>query len=143
MLKIKYWLFLSLFALICPCFGAEFKSYVKLDIVDVHDGDTVKANIILPADIILSRQAVRFDYDAYEVGSRGKLVITEEEKKKGRKARQDLIDLFEESSIIYGEFFATSTRDSFGRLLIKPTAITKDGKIINVKLYMEELGNVR
>lgn len=125
------------------CFAKEFPQYVKIELLSAHDGDTIKANIHLPANIILSNEYVRFDYDAWEISSRTGQKITLKEKESGKKALQDLLDIFEETDIIYGEFFAKTNRDSFGRLLIKPTLKMKDGSVVDLRKYMEEKGNIR
>jgi hypothetical protein len=134
---------LSLFILLAPINDVEFPQYVQLEVLDVHDGDTIKANVHLPGGVSLNNESVRFNYDAWEVGRRNGQKVTDEEIVKGKKARQDLLDIFERSSTIYGTFFAKSNRDSFGRLLIKPTAKLKDGSILNISEEMKSKGNLR
>ena len=121
----------------------DFKQYVEIDVISVHDGDTIKANVILPGKVSLINENVRFDYDAWEVGHRNGKNITDAEKIKGQKAKKDFEELLENSDKVYGEFFSKDTRDSFGRLLIKPTLKMKDGSIVELNKYMADKGNIR
>lgn len=135
--------FILLAFLFLASVDTEFPQYVTLEVISVHDGDTIKANVHLPGGVSLNNESVRFDYDAWEVGNRNGQNVTDVEVAKGKKARQDLLDIFERSDKIYGTFFAKSNRDSFGRLLLKPTAKLKNGKILDISQEMKNRGNLR
>lgn len=143
MLKFSLYFTCIIISLLLVFNDNDFKQYVKIEVISVHDGDTIKANIHLPGGVSLNNESVRFDYDAWEIGNRNGQNVTPKEIVKGKKARQDLLDIFERSDIIYGTFFAKSNRDSFGRLLIKPVAKLKDGSVLDIRQEMETLGNLR
>lgn len=88
-----------------------------LENIEVKDGDTIQADIILPFDITLRNQTIRAaDYDSPEISRhRQKVEISDEEIKQGMLAKRFLAD-----KLLIGKLYIAQykrNRDIYGRIL--------------------------
>jgi hypothetical protein len=110
-----------------------------------HDADTaVDVVVKLPYGVLLEEsRGIRDDgYDAWEVGSRGGIDVTAEEKARGREALSKIKDLSVGKSL-YLVPSGRGKRDSFGRLLGSLWLIGSDGKAIKVSDWAKANGHAR
>lgn len=123
---------------------------VPIAVLDVKDGDTILADLLLPWDVTLRGQSIRENsYDAWESSKRRQSEaagpITDEEVAKGKIATDALKALLAEGEVFlepqrkegsYGE------RDVFGRVLGK-LWVHRDEKWIDVGKEMIRAGHDR
>ena len=88
-------LFLAL-CLFLPLIGCDyepiFAQEYPLKVLEIQDGDTITAEIDLGFDTFIKRKIRIKDVDVWESGDRRGQIVTEEEKAKGREAREFLKD---------------------------------------------------
>jgi endonuclease YncB( thermonuclease family) len=110
-------------------------------VTSVHDADTISATIHLPFGVDLPDRPLRaFGYDAWEVSRiRQTIYVSDDEIKKGLKARNEFNDLLKTGKLFVEE---TNQRDPYGRLHVKfwiQTAV----EWIYVPKWMEDHGHCR
>lgn len=89
----------------------------ELQNIEVKDGDTLNADILLPFDITLRNQNIRAaDYDAPEISTHRQTVkVTPEEIKQGLIAKRFLSNKLLVSKVYIAQY--KKNRDAYGRLL--------------------------
>lgn len=77
----------------------EEVSLYSLSNIEVHDGDTLTADVKLGFNVVLTHQTIRFkDFDAWEISTGRRTVkVTPEETQKGIKARDFVVNLLKKS----------------------------------------------
>lgn len=118
-------------------------SALKCDVIDVHDGDTVKVTIHCPLlGIDAPNVSIRaYGYDAYEITrTRQTVTVTDAEIVKGKAARDDLAQL-----IAGGELWLEDSgqRDPYGRTSAWLWVKLGDGSWVFVPKYMDDHGHLR
>lgn len=137
------YIILFLMLLVGIAYSNEYDhEFVTLELLEIHDGDTIKANILLPLGLVMTRETVRFDYDTWEIGHRTGKNIDDSERILGLAAKNDLDKLLRSGKII-GVPFTKDKRDHFGRLLLKPIVIQPNNQQIDVHTHMKEKGYIR
>jgi len=110
----------------------------------VYDGDTLtQATVQLDFGAALTGQSIRFfDFDAWELTSARQTVqVTDAEKAKGRKARDELAALLKE-----GEVWIQPTGDGksvYGRLEADVWLVRAKEKPLHVATWLRERGHER
>lgn len=119
--------------------------YVPIEVLSVHDGDTLKANIVLPfGSVVLREQNIRLQgFDAWEINRiRQTVVITEEELHKGREAKAALIKLLTATGTrVYAQ--PSDDKGAYGRVSAVLAVQQADGKLVDVASWMKERGHGR
>ena len=119
-------------------------SAVLCTVIEVHDGDTIIADMHLPFGIDLPRRSIRlYGADALEVSRTRQTVgfITDEELAKGKIARDDLAKLLKTCDL-YAE--DSGHGDPYGRPSAILWAKPKDGKPwILIAAWLEQRGYLR
>lgn len=77
----------------------EEVSLYSLSNVEIHDGDTLTADVKLGFNVILTHQTIRFkDFDAWEISTGRRTVkVTPEEIQKGLQARDFVVNLLKKT----------------------------------------------
>lgn len=91
---------------------------LRLENIEVVDGDTIHADICFPYGVCLTHQTIRAsDYDAWESRRTRRAVgtITDAEIEKGKIAKADLEALKADGFFLVPE--GKGTRDNYGRIL--------------------------
>lgn len=116
----------------------------ELTVIDVHDGDSLRADIHLPFGIDLRNQPIRaYGYDAWELARQREQVIgkiTDGEISKGKEARDDLKFLLTQGRL-YGE--DSGERDPHGRVSVKLYLKLKNQGWLDIADWMEAHGHLR
>lgn len=128
--------------LLCSvCAAEQPQQAVPCQVINVHDGDTLTVDLILPFGITLRERSIRaYGYDAWEISRNRRTVkITANELVRGKLAKTALEQLIAE-----GKLFAEDSgeRDPYGRTSAR-LWIQKDQDWINVATWMQEHGHCR
>jgi endonuclease YncB( thermonuclease family) len=131
---------------------------IPIRVLEVKDGDTISADLLLPWDVTLRDQDIREStYDAWEASKRRRSVaageITGEEVEKGIAATAALKALLEGSRVFLEPSNRTrqdqgqlgdklGERDNYGRVLGK-LWVARGGKWIDVGTEMKRGGHLR
>lgn len=123
---------------------------VPVKVLEVKDGDTITADILLPWAITIREQAIRENsFDAWESSKRRQSeaagVITDAEVAKGKVATTALKAMLEGADVYLEPTRSSKSfgeRDVFGRVLGK-LWIVQQGKWIDVGEAMTKLGHDR
>lgn len=77
----------------------EVTSLYSLSNIEIHDGDTLTADVRLGFNVVLTHQIIRLkDFDAWEISTGRRTVrVTSEEIQRGTKAREFLVNLLKTS----------------------------------------------
>lgn len=121
----------------------EPRMLVPLDVIAVHDGDTLYADIRMPfGDIVLRNQSIRMQgVDCWEVSKRRTTVqVTDAEIRKGLKARDAVRRIVARADSVWVE--PTSARDPYGRVAGR-VHVYFDGKLIDLAGWLKENGHDR
>lgn len=119
------------------CLAAdEHPLYLRLDNVEVIDGDTIRADIRLGYDVVLARQTIRADnYDAWEKSRARRTVdVTDEEIAAGKRAAADLAELVRTAQHVW--LVPGEGREPHGRRLGHWIIDTAEGEEIDVGPWM-------
>jgi hypothetical protein len=121
-------------------FAAEIE--LPLDNVQIVDGDTVVADVLMPWSVTLRKQVIRAnDYDAWEASTARKTVnVTPAEIVKGKAAKADLAALVGRASSVV--VVPSEKREAYGRRL-GSLKVVAGGKSVNVADFMRERGHCR
>lgn len=116
-----------------------------LNIVDIHDGDTIKADILLSEfNITLNKQILRAkSYDAYELTKvRHTVTVTDEEIKLGLLARNYVRDLSKKYTFY---IVSNGSRDVYGRILVEIwlSDVSHKDKYLNLGKLMQKNNFIR
>lgn len=113
----------------------------EVEVIAIHDGDTIKARIDLGWGVSIT-DTVRFlDFDAWEITKQRRTVdVTDEEVKKGKIAKEALIAMLKDRKVYC---LRTGKREVYGRILTKLYYVDKNGKLIDVSQAMKESGHER
>jgi endonuclease YncB( thermonuclease family) len=120
--------------------------YVPVEIISLHDGDTLHADLILPWGITLRNQTVRLiGYDAPEINRvRQTVLVTDEEITRGKAARDALGGLLANCPYIYLSPPPVDDKgDPHGRIHGSLFAVDAKNNFIDVAAWMKREGHVR
>lgn len=117
--------------------------FCKLANTQIHDVDTIKADIVLPFGVVLPSRSIRAQsYDGWEIDrTRKTVIISDAELAKGKEARAALEKLISDSLGLY----AVESKDPgvYGRVSAYLYVQTKDGTMLSVARWAEDNGHVR
>lgn len=110
--------------------------------IEVKDGDTIRADIVLPFGVALLGQDIRAaDYDAPEISRHRQTVqITDEELKQGMIAKRFISDFILVNKVYISPY--KKTRDVYGRIL-GLLYYEDQGKVKSLGNLMKERGFIR
>ena len=117
---------------------------LQIDPYEWHDADTVvNAVVRLPYGVLLEEdRGIRaIGYDAWEIGHRAGVVVTESERARGRAALAELREL-SKGRTLWAEPEKRGSRDSFGRPLARFWLRDETGWI-DVAQWARENGHTR
>jgi endonuclease YncB( thermonuclease family) len=118
-------------------------SAVPVEVISIHDADTLRVNVLLPFGITLRDKSIRaFGYDAWEVSrTRQTVKVTENEIVKGKAARAALAKLIETGTLYVVD---STAADPYGRTSAWLYVRRKDdGRFVSVAAYMKNAGHCR
>ncbi len=114
---------------------------LKATILEVQDGDTVRATIELGWGVTLTDNVRFLDLDAWETSRRRKTVnVTVEEIEKGKKAKAFLAELIKGRQLYC---LPTNKREVYGRILTKFYFYDRENKLVDISAVMKENGHDR
>ena len=119
------------------------RTLVPCTLNNLHDGDTLNADVQFPWGVVLDDQSVRcLGYDAWEISRNRRTVrVTAAEIEKGKAAQVDLQGLLNGADAVYlspGD----EDRDPYGRLLAY-LVVWDEGELIEVADWMKQRGHTR
>ena len=121
--------------------------FVPIEIITVHDGDTLRADVMLPWGVTLRNRTVRLlGVDCWEVARNRRTVgeITDEELAKGRAARDALDTMLASCIYIYLKPPPEhDEHDPYGRLHGELFAVDRKGLKIDVARWLRDHGHAR
>lgn len=123
---------------------ADDRGRFPIDVIEVHDGDTILARILLPWKISLGPEQIRaVNYDAWEISrARRTVEITDGEIAKGKAAREFVATIAKERKL-YVTPQAGGKRDVYGRVLAEFWFRGDGGEWVDLGKLMTEKGHVR
>jgi hypothetical protein len=110
-----------------------------------HDADTPKqVTVFCPMNVsTFHKDGLRaVNYDSWELTSRNGTTVTDEERKKGAKARDAIIELCKTGKVYIGVEIPTK-EDSFGRPLVEFWLERPDGSFLEIAQWAKDNGHVR
>jgi hypothetical protein len=128
-----------------PCSTHAQENWYRLQRVEVHDADTVKADVIFPWGVTLREQSVRLHgADAWEVTKTRRTVnVTDAEIVKGKKALAEFQALLAKGRLEVSPLTYEGTDSVYGRIEAKWRIVNPDGKTIDVAAWIKEQGHER
>jgi hypothetical protein len=122
------------------------ENWYRLERVDAHDADTVKADVIFPWGVTLREQAIRLHgADAYEVTRTRRTVgnITDEEIRKGKKALAEFQALLAKGRLEVSPLTYEGTDSVYGRIEARWRIVHPDGTTTDVAAWIKARGHER
>lgn len=122
-------------------YSLDPKELLPAHILEIKDGDTVRATIELGWGVSVTDDIRFLDFDAWETSKRRKTVdVTDEEIKKGKVAKEFLTTLTSGRQLYC---LHTNQREVYGRILTKFYFYDKSNKLVDVSATMKENGHER
>lgn len=115
---------------------------VPVEVISLHDADTLRVNVLLPFGVTLRNKSIRaFGYDAWEISrTRQTVKVNASEIEKGKAAKAALEQLIATGTLYVVE---SGEADPYGRTSAWLYVRTKAGDWISVAAWMEKEGHCR